>query len=73
MTLEEQWAAATAQYEAALGEFRTATGAIVNRLKTSNPITDADWQRELEARTQLLEARELVTRLDRFRKLAAGL
>jgi hypothetical protein len=73
VNVEEQWAAATSQYEAALGEFRAATGAIIDRLKASQPVTEADWQREQDARTQLLEARELVTRLDRIRKLAAGL
>ena len=37
---------ARSAYQAALTEFRTAAGAIVERLKSGVPFSPADWERE---------------------------
>jgi hypothetical protein len=68
--VDEQWEAATSRFRAALAEFEAATGAVIAGLKTSEPISDAHWQRERQARNQVMAARDLVARLARLRKLA---
>jgi hypothetical protein len=54
---------ARSAYQAALTEFRTAAGAIVERLKSGVPFSPADWEREKTARVELPKCRELVARL----------
>jgi hypothetical protein len=43
---------------------------IIDKLKIGARVTRDDWDREKAARTELLKCRDLLARLDRFRKLA---
>lgn len=71
--VEEEWATAMAASGAALAEFRAATGAIVEQLKKGERVSEADWEREKTARTELWKRRETVARLaHRIRTLAEG-
>jgi hypothetical protein len=70
--LEEPWRRAMATYEAALAEFQAATHQVIARIKAGDALTDADLKRESDARAAMIDAREVVLRLNRLTRLNQG-
>jgi len=62
---EEQLAAATERYKSALAEFEAATTVVVEGIRAGKRMTKVHFQREMDARRELLAARKLMTRLAR--------
>ena len=67
--LEDQWRRATATYTAALAEFHAATQQVIARINAGDALTDADLQRESDARGGMIDAPEVVLRLNRLKRL----
>ena len=65
MRLEKELAAATDRYRAALAEFDVATTVVIEGIRAGKRVTKAQFEREASARSELLAARTLVTRLTR--------
>ncbi len=63
MLQEEKLAAATQRYKAALAEFEAATTLVVEGIRASKRMTKAEFEREATARSELVAARKLLTRL----------
>jgi hypothetical protein len=70
--IEDKRRHAVATYEAALAEFQAATNQVIARIKAGEGLTDADLQRESDARAGMIDAREVVLRLNRLRRLNQG-
>jgi hypothetical protein len=67
--IEDQRRRAVATYEAALAEFQAATNQAISRIKAGHALTDADLKRESDARAGMIDAREVVLRLNRLMRL----
>ena len=62
---EQELAAATERYKAALAEFDAATTVVIEGIRAGKRLTKVQFEREASARSELLAARKLMTRLSR--------
>jgi hypothetical protein len=69
VTLEEQWKAATRDFEAALAEYQSASSALIEHLRSRIPVHAAEWRSEHSARVRLRDASD---RVNRLKKLPSG-
>ncbi len=67
--IEDQRRRAVATYTAALAEFQAATNQVIVRINAGDSLTDADLKRESDARAGMIDAREVVLRLNRLMRL----
>ena len=65
MRREEKLVAATQRYKAALADFQAATTLVIEAIRAGKRVTKDQFEREANARKDLLMARELVARLSR--------